>query len=153
MSAPSSPPSSPPTWLLATRRRNGYSGMRISDAERAEVADLLSRHYGDGRLDQAEFNQRLDQAMRAKTYADLGGLFADLPRTEEEAMEGPKFQSRRGGGRSALGTLLLAVLIVIVAFSALGMVGHILTFTLTPLVWLAVIAAVAYAVLRRRGRS
>jgi Domain of unknown function (DUF1707) len=147
-----SAPSSPPTWLLATRRRNSYSGMRISDAERAEVADLLSKHYGDGRLDQAEFNQRLDQAMRAKTYADLGGLFADLPRTEEEAVEGPKFQSRRGG-HSGLGTLLLVVVVVIVAASAVSMVGHILTFSLTPLVWLAIIAAVAYAVLRRRGRS
>jgi hypothetical protein len=147
-----SAPSSPPTWLLATRRRNGYSGMRISDAERAEVADLLSKHYGDGRLDQAEFNQRLDQAMRAKTYADLGGLFADLPRTEEEVVERPKFQSRRGG-RSPLGTLLLAVVIVIVAVSALSMVGHILTFTVTPLIWLAIIAAIAYAVLHRRGRS
>lgn len=147
-----SAPSSPPAWLLATRRRNSYTGMRISDAERAEVADMLSKHYGDGRLDQAEFNQRLDQAMRAKTYADLGGLFADLPRTEEEVVEGPKFQSRRGG-HGALGTLLLAVLIVIVAVSALSVVGHVLTFGLTPLVWLFIIAAVLYAVLRHRGRS
>ncbi len=148
MSAPSSPP--PPPWLLATRRRNSYSGMRISDAERAEVADLLSRHYGDGRLDQAEFNQRLDQAMRAKTYADLGGLFADLPRTEEEAMEGPKFQSRRRHDRSHLGTLLLTVVIVIIAAT---LVGHVVTFTLGPLVWLVILAAIVYAVLRHRGRS
>lgn len=69
-----------------TRRRFSYHNpdLRISDAERAEVADRLSKHYGDGRLDQAEFNQRLDQAMRAKTQADLSGLFADLPRTDAE---------------------------------------------------------------------
>jgi hypothetical protein len=49
MSAPSSP-----GWILAaTRRRASYADLRISDAERAEIADLLSRHYGDGRLDQA----------------------------------------------------------------------------------------------------
>jgi len=144
-----SAPSTPPPWLLATRRRNSYSGMRISDAERADVADLLSKHYGDGRLDQAEFNQRLDQAMRAKTYADLGGLFADLPRTEEEVMEGPKFQGHRSG-RSNLGMLLLVAVIVIVAAVT---VGHVLTFTLTPLIWLAIIAAIVYAVLRRRARS
>jgi hypothetical protein len=147
-----SAPSSPPPWLLATRRRNSYTAMRISDAERAEVADLLSRHYGDGRLDQAEFNQRLDQAMRAKTYADLGGLFADLPRTEEEVMEGPKFQGRRGG-HTNLGMLLLTVVIVIVAAV---IIGHIVTFaaySVGPLVWLAVIAAIAYAVLHRRRRS
>jgi hypothetical protein len=55
--------------------------MRISDAERAEVADRLSKHYGDGRLDQAEFSRRLDQAMHAVTQADLNGLFDDLPET------------------------------------------------------------------------
>lgn len=53
--------------------------MRASDAERADVADRLSRHYQDGRLDQAEFNERLDRAMNAKTRADFNGLFADLP--------------------------------------------------------------------------
>ena len=59
--------------------------MRVSDAERAEVADRLSKHYGDGRLDQAEFNERLDQAMRAKTRQDLDGLFTDLPEGEAAA--------------------------------------------------------------------
>jgi hypothetical protein len=140
-------PSSPPPWLLATRRRNSYSGMRISDAERADVADLLSRHYGDGRLDQAEFNERLDQAMKAKTYADLGGLFADLPRTEEEAVEGPKYQSRRGGRRPPLGTLVLAVIVAIVAVT---IIGHVLTFSLGPVLWLAILAVVAYAILHHR---
>jgi hypothetical protein len=60
-------------------------GMRVSDAERGEVADRLSKHYGDGRLDQAEFNERLDQAMRAKTRQDLNGLFTDLPEGEAAA--------------------------------------------------------------------
>jgi Flp pilus assembly protein TadB len=139
-------PSTPPPWLLATRRRNSYTSMRISDAERAEVADLLSKHYGDGRLDQAEFNQRLDQAMRAKTYADLDGLFADLPRTEEEAVEGPKFQSRRGG-RSPLATLIIAAIIVVVAATV---IGHVLTFSMGPLLWLAILAVIAYAILHHR---
>ena len=71
-----------PAWLLAAgRRRSSYADLRVSDAERTEVADLLSQHYGDGRLDQAEFDQRLDQAMQARTYRDLSGLFADLPPT------------------------------------------------------------------------
>jgi Domain of unknown function (DUF1707) len=56
--------------------------MRVSDAERAEVADRLSKHYSDGRLDEAEFNERIDQAMRAKTHADLSGLLTDLPASE-----------------------------------------------------------------------
>lgn len=78
-----------PPWMResASRRRASFvtaassvsPSMRVSDAERGEVADRLSKHYGDGRLDQAEFNERLDQAMRAKTRQDLNGLFTDLP--------------------------------------------------------------------------
>jgi hypothetical protein len=53
--------------------------LRVGDAERAEVTDRLARHYSDGRLDQAEFDRRLDKAMRATTVADLTGLLDDLP--------------------------------------------------------------------------
>ena len=61
--------------------------LRASDVERNEVADKLSRHFAEGRLDQAEFNQRVDQATRAKTRADLHGLFADLPEATENSVE------------------------------------------------------------------
>ncbi len=76
----STPPTQPRASAAALRRA-GWSdpGMRVSDTDRAEVADRLAKHYSDGRLDQAEFDQRLDQAMRAKTRADLIGLLADLP--------------------------------------------------------------------------
>jgi hypothetical protein len=68
--------------------------MRVSDADRAEIADRLAKHYSDGRLDQAEFDQRLDQAMRAKTRADLMGLLTDLP--EDRPQGGPQSpQARR----------------------------------------------------------
>jgi Domain of unknown function (DUF1707) len=75
MSQPSAPPGPEP------RPRAAYArpGMRISDAERGEVSDRLSKHYGDGRLDEAEFSKRLDQAMHAVTQSDLDGLFDDLP--------------------------------------------------------------------------
>src|ERR1700722_8055430 len=41
-----------------TRQRVADATMRVSDAERAEVADQLAQHYGDGRLDQAELDAR-----------------------------------------------------------------------------------------------
>jgi Domain of unknown function (DUF1707) len=53
--------------------------MRVSDADRAAVADRLARHFGDGRLDKAEFDLRLDRALQAKTRADLVSLLSDLP--------------------------------------------------------------------------
>jgi hypothetical protein len=79
MSNPVSPPqpTNPP-------RRASWPGadMRVGDAERAEIADRLARHFSDGRLDEAEFGERLDRAMRAKTMADLSGLLSDLPGAE-----------------------------------------------------------------------
>ncbi len=54
--------------------------LRASDEERNAVADKLSRHFAEGRLDQAEFKTRLDTAMSAMTRGDLHGLFYDLPR-------------------------------------------------------------------------
>jgi hypothetical protein len=76
-----STPTSPQRVSPAALRRAGWpdQGMRVSDTDRADVADRLARHYSDGRLDQAEFDERLDRAMRAKTRADLHLLLADLP--------------------------------------------------------------------------
>jgi uncharacterized membrane protein YcjF (UPF0283 family) len=139
--------SSNPTWLLAaSRRRTSYSGLRISDAERADVADLLSKHYGDGRLDQAEFNQRLDQAMKAKTYADLDGIFADLPRTDDEAAEAPKATARRRHEHPFTRALVLAVVIVI----GVAVAAHALAWTFTTWIWLGLLGALLYATQVRR---
>ena len=55
------------------------ASLRASDDERNAVADTLSRHYAEGRLDEAEFKSRLDTAMSATTRGDLHGLFHDLP--------------------------------------------------------------------------
>jgi hypothetical protein len=54
--------------------------LRVSDAERHEVGRLLGRHFADGRLDEAELDDRLAAAMSARTRGDLRSLFADLPR-------------------------------------------------------------------------
>jgi GntR family transcriptional regulator len=53
--------------------------VRASDAEREAVADRLAEFFAAGRLDQAEFDDRVGRAMSAKTRADLSALFADLP--------------------------------------------------------------------------
>lgn len=65
-------------------RPAGWPGseLRVGDAERSAIADRLAHHFSEGRLDAAEFNERLDRAMQAKTMADLTGLLADLPETE-----------------------------------------------------------------------
>lgn len=75
-------PESPGRSVSAPRPGWQDANLRIGDAERTEVADRLAKHFSDGRLDEAEFGDRLDRAMRAKTMADLTGLLADLPETE-----------------------------------------------------------------------
>jgi Domain of unknown function (DUF1707) len=55
------------------------SNIRVGDAERDAVATQLREHYGDGRLTLDELNERLDQALRARTGADLNAVMRDLP--------------------------------------------------------------------------
>ena len=43
--------------------------MRVSDAERQAVTDRLAEHFSSGRLDQAEFDERVGRAMSATTRA------------------------------------------------------------------------------------
>ncbi len=52
---------------------------RIGDAERDHAVDLLREHLAQGRLDSAEFDERLTVALSAKTSGDLDPLFNDLP--------------------------------------------------------------------------
>jgi hypothetical protein len=55
--------------------------MRISDEDRHQVAEVLRLAAGEGRIDLAELDERLDAAYSAKTYADLVPITADLPVT------------------------------------------------------------------------
>lgn len=55
------------------------SAMRVSDADRHQVAEVLRRAAGEGRLDLEELEERLEHAFAAKTYGDLAPLVRDLP--------------------------------------------------------------------------
>lgn len=53
--------------------------LRISDADRHRVTELLREAAGEGRLDMEELDQRIELAYAAKTYGDLVPITADLP--------------------------------------------------------------------------
>ncbi len=53
--------------------------LRISDADRHRVAEVLREAAGEGRLDIDELEERLEGAWAARTYGDLVPLTADLP--------------------------------------------------------------------------
>jgi hypothetical protein len=59
----------------------GRDQMRASDADREQVVERLRTALQEGRLDLGEYDERMQQAYAAKTYADLDGLLTDLPVT------------------------------------------------------------------------
>jgi hypothetical protein len=116
-----------PLWTRGSGPRRGsyaHRDLRVSDAERAEVADRLAKHYSEGRLDQAEFDERVDQAMRAKTRSDLSGLFDDLPLTDEpepsETSRAARVAPRRRDERPRRRHPILFLALVIVVAITLG---------------------------------
>ncbi len=58
---------------------NERLSIRASDKDRDNVASQLSLHYSEGRLDFAEYQQRLDEAYSAKTFQDLDFCLRQLP--------------------------------------------------------------------------
>lgn len=82
---------------------------RVSDEEREQVAELLRRAAGDGRLTLEELDTRLTEAFDARTYADLAPLVDDLPPEEgavvpsrpAEAARAPREELVIGGNGSA----------------------------------------------------
>jgi hypothetical protein len=53
--------------------------LRVSDAERHQVAEVLREAAAEGRITLDELDERLEAAFNAKTYADLEPITADLP--------------------------------------------------------------------------
>jgi hypothetical protein len=61
-------------------RPAGMAELRAADTDREAIAERLRAAAGDGRIDLAELDERLDRAYTAKTYGELEILVADLPR-------------------------------------------------------------------------
>ena len=53
--------------------------MRAASADRERAVDVLKAGFAEGRLTQDEYNERMNQAYAARTYAELAALTADLP--------------------------------------------------------------------------
>ena len=102
----------------ADRRTVGPAGLRVSDAERDAVAAELGEHLKEGRLDTAEFDERVGQAVAAKTRGDLDRLLADLPRPDPVP---PPPARRRAGWPLPLVPVAFLVIFMTVASVA----GHV----------------------------
>jgi len=62
--------------------------VRASDAEREHTVALLQQAFTDGRLTQAELEERAAAAYAACTTAELSDLTADLPTPEKSPRNG-----------------------------------------------------------------
>lgn len=81
--------------------------MRAADTDRERVAEKLRAAHDEGRLDLAEYDERIQQAWAARTYGELEALTADLPRAAPPAAPATRHEVRqphrqRRGGRAAV---------------------------------------------------
>jgi hypothetical protein len=132
-----------PQWNWDPRRPDPrYDSMRCSDAERTEVTNALCRHFGDGRLDESELNDRLARAAAAKTRAELAPLLADLPPFETGQQVAAPPRPHRPLAWRGVGALALITL----AWSAAGATAALFRFHVP---WLPLLI-LAFFLLRRR---
>jgi Domain of unknown function (DUF1707) len=74
---------------------------RIGDADRDKAVAFLQEHMAQGRIDAAEFDDRMSRALKARTASDLAVLFDDLPdprpssATDRPAFRQPPWQQRQ----------------------------------------------------------
>ncbi|MEU9266580.1 DUF1707 domain-containing protein [Streptomyces sp. NPDC048251] len=57
----------------------GLPDLRASDADRERVAEVLRDALAEGRLDMTEFEERLEETYKARTYGELAPITRDLP--------------------------------------------------------------------------
>ncbi len=145
-----SPSSSSSSQQWTRRIRYTDQHIRVSDAERTAVADRLAAHYADGRLDQAEFDERVSRTLTAKPRGDLEGLFDDPPDLEPAGAAGTggkpgqslPYRPRRRGG--ILRPIALFIIVLVVASAT----WHAVTSVFIPWFWIAVLAMVILFVTR-----
>ena len=67
-------------YQMQARMHPGMNpAMRAASADRERAVDVLKAGFAEGRLTQDEYNERMNQAYSARTYAELIALTADLP--------------------------------------------------------------------------
>jgi len=79
----------PQTTYARARRSLDPALLRVSHADRDVVVDRLKTAFCEGRLDKAEFDERMDAALTAKTRGDLDRLLHDVADLAPRPVERP----------------------------------------------------------------
>ena len=132
--------------------------IRVSDAERDQAVAELSEHYQAGRLTLEEFDDRSNQALRARTGNDLGALFTDLPQgaapsvlapTRPATPDLPADVSRRRSGSPFTARMIIGCVIAVTILGnvAGGLGAHHFGFG-----WLVPVVVLGFVFLRLSRR-
>ena len=117
------------------------ASLRVGDTERYEAATALGEHFATGRLDQDEYDARVQAAYAGRTRADLQALFADLPEPAPFRPAPPPAAPGWSAGRAARDSRrgpvppVIPVLVVVVAFVAVSWAVGFPAFPLLFLLW------------------
>lgn len=121
------------------------SRLRVGDTERYEAAAALGEHFATGRLDQDEYDGRVQAAYAGRTRADLQRLFTDLPEPvpfrplpspAAAGWESGRAARDRRRRRPAWGPLPVPpALLILAIFVVVSIVAHFPVFPLLFLLW------------------
>lgn len=104
--------------------------LRAGDEDRDRTSATLREAYAEGRLDNDEFQSRLEQAHQAKTYGELAALTRDLPTAaatsavpvptpEPGVVRSARERDRRKGMRAAWGSWFgVSVMVNVIWFAS-----------------------------------
>ncbi len=120
--------------------------LRVGDAERQQAVTALGEHYAAGRLEQDEYDTRIQTAYAAKTRVDLQGLFGDLPEPVPFRPAGQHPVGRAAPGweagrdardrpRRRMGGPVIPVIMAIAIFLGVSLLVH---FPVVPLLFLLI---------------
>ena len=114
--------------------------VRIGDAERDQAVSLLSDHFVAGRLTQAEFEERSEQATRARYSDELEPLFDELPMSRElQPLSGGPGNLRRRPGPPPAFLMIAPFLMIGLVISSVALAAP---WLLWGMFWLVMISGI-----------
>lgn len=152
----------PTTGVVGLTMPRAPGTLRAGNDDRKRVTDWLQAQYVAGRLSASELEERIEQALAARTTGDLDALTADLPPiqvtpTSPSAHHPPRERRRRGPGAkegfAAHATSYLLVMALLVTIWLLTTPGGYF-WPVWPMVgWGFGLASHGLATLRLRSRG
>lgn len=114
--------------------------VRIGDAERDQAVSLLSDHFVAGRLTQAEFEERSEQATRARYSDELEPLFDELPMSRQlQPLQGGPGNLRRRPGPPPVFLMIAPFLMIGLVISSVALAAP---WLLWGMFWLVMISGI-----------